>query len=84
MILNSSLQKGSSCIHPDKTFRIYCFEIVIFGTLFPGFAQENQFQLNPKDDTFGNRVTLVSDTRSIPCDVERDSTHGNQIMCYTR
>uniref|UniRef100_A0A8D3BAM2 PKHD1 like 1, tandem duplicate 2 n=1 Tax=Scophthalmus maximus TaxID=52904 RepID=A0A8D3BAM2_SCOMX len=35
-------------------------------------------------DTFGNRVTLVSDTRSVPCDVERDSTHGNQILCYTR
>ncbi|XP_035537797.1 PKHD1 like 1, tandem duplicate 1 [Morone saxatilis] len=48
-----------------------------------GFAQEKQFQLNPKDDTFGNRVTLVSDTRSVPCEVERDSTHGNQILCYT-
>uniref|UniRef100_A0A3Q2YMV4 PKHD1 like 1, tandem duplicate 1 n=1 Tax=Hippocampus comes TaxID=109280 RepID=A0A3Q2YMV4_HIPCM len=47
------------------------------------FAQEGQFQLNPQNDTFGNRVTLVSDTLSIPCDVERDSTHGNQIMCYT-
>ncbi|KAM4540003.1 PKHD1 like 1, tandem duplicate 1 [Odontesthes bonariensis] len=49
-----------------------------------GFAQERQFQLNPKDDQFGNHVTLVSDTMSIPCDVERDSTHGSQIMCYTR
>ncbi|RVE66721.1 hypothetical protein OJAV_G00110370 [Oryzias javanicus] len=49
-----------------------------------GFAQEQQFQLNPKDDTFGNRVTLVSSSLSIPCDVERDSTHGNQIQCYTR
>ncbi|XP_061597205.1 fibrocystin-L-like isoform X1 [Cololabis saira] len=49
-----------------------------------GFAQENQFQLNPQDDTFGNRVTLVSDSLSVPCDVERDSTHGNQILCYTR
>ncbi|XP_026156055.1 fibrocystin-L-like [Mastacembelus armatus] len=49
-----------------------------------GFAQERQFQLNPGDDTFGNRVTLVSNTRSFPCDVERDSTHGNQILCYTR
>ncbi|KAM6958720.1 PKHD1 like 1, tandem duplicate 1 [Aplochiton taeniatus] len=49
-----------------------------------GFAQENQFQLNAKDDDFGNRVTLVSDLLSVPCDVERDSTHGNQIMCYTR
>uniref|UniRef100_A0A3B4U1D6 PKHD1 like 1, tandem duplicate 2 n=1 Tax=Seriola dumerili TaxID=41447 RepID=A0A3B4U1D6_SERDU len=49
-----------------------------------GFAQERQFQLNPTDDTFGNRVTLVSDTLSVPCDVERDSTHGSQILCYTR
>uniref|UniRef100_A0A3P9KTK4 Polycystic kidney and hepatic disease 1 (autosomal recessive)-like 1 n=1 Tax=Oryzias latipes TaxID=8090 RepID=A0A3P9KTK4_ORYLA len=49
-----------------------------------GFAQEQQFQLNPKDDTFGNRVTLVSSSLSIPCDVERDSTHSNQIQCYTR
>ncbi|XP_042290990.1 PKHD1 like 1, tandem duplicate 1 [Thunnus maccoyii] len=49
-----------------------------------GFAQERQFQLNPQDDTFGNRVTLVSDKLSVPCDVERDSTHSNQIMCYTR
>ncbi|KAK9526506.1 hypothetical protein VZT92_015203 [Zoarces viviparus] len=49
-----------------------------------GFAQENQFQLNPKDDNFGNRVLLVSDTLSVPCDVERHSTHGSQIACYTR
>uniref|UniRef100_A0AAZ1XIZ7 IPT/TIG domain-containing protein n=1 Tax=Oreochromis aureus TaxID=47969 RepID=A0AAZ1XIZ7_OREAU len=49
-----------------------------------GFAQERQFQLNPVDDMFGNRVTLVSNTLSVPCDVERDSTHSNQIMCYTR
>ncbi|KAM9737277.1 LOW QUALITY PROTEIN: PKHD1 like 1, tandem duplicate 1 [Menidia menidia] len=49
-----------------------------------GFAQERQFQLNPQDDLFGNRVTLVSDAMSVPCDVERDSTHGGQIMCYTR
>ncbi|XP_076157842.1 PKHD1 like 1, tandem duplicate 1 [Alosa pseudoharengus] len=49
-----------------------------------GFAQENQFSLNPDDADFGNSVTLVSKTRSIPCDVERDSTHSNQILCYTR
>lgn len=49
-----------------------------------GFAQENQFSLNPDDADFGNSVTLVSRTRSIPCDVERDSTHANQILCYTR
>ncbi|KAJ8389418.1 hypothetical protein AAFF_G00119560 [Aldrovandia affinis] len=49
-----------------------------------GFAQANQFSLNSNSEDFGNRVHLVSDTRSIPCDVERDSTHGNQITCYTR
>uniref|UniRef100_A0A8C2XFR8 PKHD1 like 1, tandem duplicate 2 n=1 Tax=Cyclopterus lumpus TaxID=8103 RepID=A0A8C2XFR8_CYCLU len=49
-----------------------------------GFAQERQFQLNPKDDTFGNRVFLVSNTLSVPCDVERDSTHGSRITCVTR
>lgn len=55
-----------------------------FWSRFPGFAQERQFQLNPEDDRFGNQVTLVSDTLSVPCDVERDSTHSNQILCYTR
>uniref|UniRef100_A0A3Q3WJ25 PA14 domain-containing protein n=1 Tax=Mola mola TaxID=94237 RepID=A0A3Q3WJ25_MOLML len=55
--------------------------ITILGS---GFAQERQFQLNPQNDYFGNRVTLVSDTRSFPCDVERDSTHGGQIICYSR
>nr|XP_057923701.1 growth/differentiation factor 8 [Doryrhamphus excisus] len=49
-----------------------------------GFAQERQFQLYPKDNMFGNHVMLVSNTRSIPCDVERDSTHDSQILCYTR
>ncbi|CAL8298854.1 unnamed protein product [Lota lota] len=49
-----------------------------------GFAQERQFQLNPTNSDFGNKVTLVSDLLSVPCDVERDSTHGGQIMCYTR
>lgn len=51
---------------------------------FIGFAQERQFQLNPTDDNFGNRVMFVSSTLSFPCDVERDSTHGGQILCYTR
>ncbi|XP_056273684.1 fibrocystin-L-like [Pseudoliparis swirei] len=49
-----------------------------------GFAQEKQFQLNPKDDSFGNRVVMVSNTLSVPCDVERDSTHGSRITCVTR
>ncbi|XP_054461971.1 PKHD1 like 1, tandem duplicate 1 [Anoplopoma fimbria] len=49
-----------------------------------GFAQEKQFQLNPKDNDFGNRVILVSGTLSVPCDVERDSTHSSRITCVTR
>ncbi|XP_043994771.1 fibrocystin-L-like isoform X2 [Gambusia affinis] len=49
-----------------------------------GFAQEHQVQLDPEDGRFGNRVILVSDTLSVPCDVERDSTHHQQILCYTR
>ncbi|KAM8840499.1 PKHD1 like 1, tandem duplicate 1 isoform 3-T3 [Spinachia spinachia] len=49
-----------------------------------GFAQERQFQLSPKDNNFGNRVFLVSDSLSVPCDVERDSTHSNRITCVTR
>ncbi|KAJ8273405.1 hypothetical protein GJAV_G00101260 [Gymnothorax javanicus] len=49
-----------------------------------GFAQESQFNLNPAAEDFGNKVYFVSDTLSIPCDVERDSTHSNQITCYTR
>lgn len=49
-----------------------------------GFAQGSQFQLNPANSDFGNRVTLASNTMSFPCDVERDSTHGDQILCYTR
>uniref|UniRef100_A0A3Q3K5H6 Polycystic kidney and hepatic disease 1 (autosomal recessive)-like 1 n=1 Tax=Monopterus albus TaxID=43700 RepID=A0A3Q3K5H6_MONAL len=55
--------------------------LTISGT---GFAQQRQFQLNPTDDTSGNRVTLVSNTLSVPCDVEKGSTHSTQILCYTR
>uniref|UniRef100_A0A8C9VYU4 PA14 domain-containing protein n=1 Tax=Scleropages formosus TaxID=113540 RepID=A0A8C9VYU4_SCLFO len=49
-----------------------------------GFADANQFSLNGDSKEYGNSVLLVSDTRSIPCDVERDSTHSNQITCNTR
>uniref|UniRef100_UPI0037E8D1AF fibrocystin-L-like n=1 Tax=Semicossyphus pulcher TaxID=241346 RepID=UPI0037E8D1AF len=48
-----------------------------------GFSQANQFQLT-HDDTKGNRVTMVSKKMSVPCDVEKDSSHSSQIMCYTR
>ncbi|XP_056106663.1 fibrocystin-L-like [Rhinichthys klamathensis goyatoka] len=49
-----------------------------------GFAQANQFNLKANDPNFGNSVTMVSRTRSVPCDVEKDSSHSNQIICYTR
>ncbi|XP_043073568.1 PKHD1 like 1, tandem duplicate 1 [Puntigrus tetrazona] len=49
-----------------------------------GFAQASQFNLNANDPNIGNAVTLVSRTRSVPCDVEKDSTHSTQITCYTR
>ncbi|KAI7798957.1 putative fibrocystin-L, partial [Triplophysa rosa] len=49
-----------------------------------GFSQANQFSFNADDPNVGNSVTLVSQTRSVPCDVERDSSHSKQIMCYTR
>ncbi|XP_065144791.1 fibrocystin-L-like [Paramisgurnus dabryanus] len=47
-----------------------------------GFA--SQFSLNADDPNVGNSVTLVSQMRSIPCDVEKDSSHSKQIVCYTR
>ena len=63
---------------------VFCFLKLLLLLVSIGFAQERQFQLNPTNNDFGNRVTLVSATLSFPCDVERDSTHGGQIMCYTR
>ncbi|KAL6460366.1 hypothetical protein MHYP_G00303320 [Metynnis hypsauchen] len=49
-----------------------------------GFAQQSQFNLNLNDPNFGNSVTLVSRTRSFPCDVERDASLSSKITCYTR
>ncbi|KAI4871505.1 hypothetical protein NFI96_027165, partial [Prochilodus magdalenae] len=49
-----------------------------------GFAQQSQFSLNTNDPNFGNAVTLVSRTRSFPCDVERDASLSTKITCYTR
>nr|XP_055075552.1 fibrocystin-L-like [Misgurnus anguillicaudatus] len=49
-----------------------------------GFAQASQFSLNADDPNVGNSVTLVSQTRSIPCDVDKFSSHSKQITCYTR
>ncbi|XP_071061003.1 fibrocystin-L-like [Pseudochaenichthys georgianus] len=41
-------------------------------------------KLDPSEYSTGNLVFMVSDTLSVPCDVEKDSTHGKQITCYTR
>ncbi|XP_073714834.1 fibrocystin-L-like [Misgurnus anguillicaudatus] len=49
-----------------------------------GFSKASQFSLNADDPNVGNSVTLVSQTRSIPCDVEKDSSHSTKIVCYTR
>uniref|UniRef100_A0AAR2IPV4 Polycystic kidney and hepatic disease 1 (autosomal recessive)-like 1 n=1 Tax=Pygocentrus nattereri TaxID=42514 RepID=A0AAR2IPV4_PYGNA len=54
------------------------------GLFFSGFAQQSQFSLNIDDPDIGNFVTLVSRTRSFPCDVERDASVSNKITCYTR
>ncbi|XP_068189914.1 fibrocystin-L-like [Antennarius striatus] len=56
-------------------------KITIFGA---GFAQKKPFSLSQTDENYGNQVRLVSDHLSVPCDVEKDSTHGTMIHCYTR
>eukprot|EP00062_Callorhinchus_milii_P017054 gi/632969110/ref/XP_007900907.1/ PREDICTED: LOW QUALITY PROTEIN: fibrocystin-L [Callorhinchus milii] len=49
-----------------------------------GFAGENQFNYGSGNEKLGNSVSLVSDVRSIPCDVEKDSSDETQIICITR
>ncbi|XP_040210792.1 fibrocystin-L-like [Rana temporaria] len=49
-----------------------------------GFAEANQFDYGNGNTNLGNSVQLVSSTRSIPCDVEKDASHSTQITCYTR
>ncbi|KAM5157489.1 fibrocystin-L [Mantella aurantiaca] len=49
-----------------------------------GFADANQFNYGDGAENLGNSVQLVSSTRSIPCDVEKDASHATQITCYTR
>ncbi|CAJ1082786.1 fibrocystin-L-like [Xyrichtys novacula] len=69
-----------SFIRPRYASAAGATHLTIFGK---GFSQK-KFQLTAKDDKFGNTVVLVSDIVTVPCDVEADSTHGNQILCYTR
>ncbi|XP_062842250.1 fibrocystin-L-like [Trichomycterus rosablanca] len=49
-----------------------------------GFAQQSQFSFDGSNPDIGNSVTLVSRTRSFPCDVERDATLSTKVTCYTR
>ncbi|XP_053349466.1 PKHD1 like 1, tandem duplicate 1 [Clarias gariepinus] len=49
-----------------------------------GFAQQSQFSFDSSNPDIGNTVTLVSTTRSFPCDVEKDATLSTKITCYTR
>ncbi|XP_053468790.1 PKHD1 like 1, tandem duplicate 1 [Ictalurus furcatus] len=49
-----------------------------------GFAQQSQFSFDASNPDIGNTVTLVSSTRSFPCDVEKDATVSTKITCYTR
>ncbi|XP_028646735.2 PKHD1 like 1, tandem duplicate 1 [Erpetoichthys calabaricus] len=49
-----------------------------------GFSQANQFNYGPGESQLGNSVMMVSNTRSIPCDVDKDSSRATVITCYTR
>ncbi|KAM8966821.1 LOW QUALITY PROTEIN: fibrocystin-L [Pelodytes ibericus] len=49
-----------------------------------GFAEANQFNYGEENANLGNSVQLVSSTLSVPCDVEKDSSHATLITCYTR
>ena len=47
-----------------------------------GFAK-NLFNFGD-DSGVGNKVDLVSNTQSYPCDIHKDGCHEKQITCYTR
>ncbi|XP_067888793.1 PKHD1 like 1, tandem duplicate 1 [Heterodontus francisci] len=49
-----------------------------------GFSGEKQFDFRAANEKLGTSVQLLSETRSIPCDVEQDSSHETQVICYTR
>ncbi|KAG2465237.1 PKHL1 protein, partial [Polypterus senegalus] len=49
-----------------------------------GFAQANQFNYGPGNENLGNSVLMVSNTRTVPCDVEKQESYSTQITCYTR
>ncbi|XP_072425699.1 fibrocystin-L-like [Chiloscyllium punctatum] len=49
-----------------------------------GFLKPRPFDFTGGNGQLGNKVQLLSESRSIPCDVEKDSSHETQIICYTR
>ncbi|XP_059501744.1 PKHD1 like 1, tandem duplicate 1 isoform X2 [Stegostoma tigrinum] len=49
-----------------------------------GFLGERPFDYTGGSGELGNKVQLLSESRSIPCDVEKDFSHSTQIICYTR
>ncbi|XP_043545299.1 PKHD1 like 1, tandem duplicate 1 [Chiloscyllium plagiosum] len=49
-----------------------------------GFLGERPFDYTGGNGQLGNKVQLLSESRSIPCDVEKDSSHETQVICYTR
>ncbi|KAG2465238.1 PKHL1 protein, partial [Polypterus senegalus] len=48
------------------------------------FAQANQFNYGPGKENLGNSVQMVSNTRTVPCDVVKQESYSKQITCYTR
>ncbi|XP_072925977.1 LOW QUALITY PROTEIN: PKHD1 like 1, tandem duplicate 1 [Hemitrygon akajei] len=68
-------------VHPNYGGQNGATRLTIKGQ---GFSVGHQFDFGAEDERLGNNVQLVSDTRSIPCDVERESSHETQIICYTR
>ncbi|GCB68146.1 hypothetical protein scyTo_0010354 [Scyliorhinus torazame] len=49
-----------------------------------GLSAEKPFDYTGASETLGLSVQLLSETSSIPCDVEKDSSHQTQIICCTR
>uniref|UniRef100_A0A8C5R062 PKHD1 like 1 n=1 Tax=Leptobrachium leishanense TaxID=445787 RepID=A0A8C5R062_9ANUR len=60
-----------------------CFRFINTCNCSTDFAN-NQFNYGDGNDNLGNNVQMVSSTMSYPCDVLKDSSNANKIICYTR
>ncbi|XP_078071648.1 PKHD1 like 1, tandem duplicate 1 [Mustelus asterias] len=49
-----------------------------------GLPGQEPFDYTAAGEKLGVSVQLLTETSSIPCDVEKDSSHQTQIICYTR